>query len=158
MPRPKRNRIVQRIPIVKYFKPQGIPMRDLMEEIITIDEFEALRLKHYENLNQTQCSKKMHISQSTFSRILESAHKKFTAAIIEGKAIRFDGGKFLHFFLGYGCLNCDHEWEIHSEDLLILRESSKIEIGKLLPDPLKNEIKCPNCNSSKIYKLKKNAI
>lgn len=158
MPRPKRHRIIQRIPDIRYFKPQGVPLNSLTEVSITMGEFEALRLKHYEGLNQTNCSKKMHISQSTFSRILENVHKKLTSAFIEGKAIKFQGGKFLHLFLGYGCLDCDHEWEMDTGKILQMSENPHREIKDIIPDPSKNAISCPKCKSSEIYKLKKNAI
>jgi len=75
---------------VKYFKPQGIPLRELDEVELTIEELEALRLKNIEELEQTEASNKMKTSQSTFQRILVSAYKKITKALIEGKAIKIN--------------------------------------------------------------------
>jgi len=81
--------------------------------ILTLSEFEAMRLKHYVNLTQKEAAEKMGVSQPTFSRILESAHQKTTKAIFEGKEIRVFGGHFNYRrgFVGYGCLDCNHEWE-----------------------------------------------
>jgi len=63
-------------------------MRTLDEIELTAEEVEALRLKNIEELDQIACAKKMNTSQSTFQRILTSAYKKISQAIIEGKAIK----------------------------------------------------------------------
>lgn len=88
MPRPKLNRKVFFNPNVTYFKPQGVPMSILEIVELTLEETEALRLKNVENLDQVECAKRMHTSQSTFQRILKSAHAKISSAIIEGRAIK----------------------------------------------------------------------
>ncbi len=54
---------------------------------LTTEEVEALRLKNIKNLDQVECAKQMKTSQSTFQRILSSAYKKITEALIDGKAI-----------------------------------------------------------------------
>ena len=63
-------------------------MKDL--EIIELsgEEAESLRLKNLKNLDQTEAAKAMGISQSTFQRILTSAYKKTSEAIVYGKAIK----------------------------------------------------------------------
>jgi len=63
---------------------------DIIE--LTIEEVEALRLKNIKNLDQVECAKLMKTSQSTFQRILASAYKKVTKALIEGRAIRIIKG------------------------------------------------------------------
>jgi len=88
MPRPRHRRRIRFSPNIRYYKPQGVPMRHLEVTELTIEEVEALRLKNIENLDQIECAKKMNTSQSTFQRILSSAYKKITKAIVEGKAIR----------------------------------------------------------------------
>lgn len=88
MPRPKLYRRIKFNPNVTYFKPQGVPMRFLEMVELTIEEAEALRLKNIKNLSQTECAKKMKTSQSTFQRILSSAYKKISEALINGKAIK----------------------------------------------------------------------
>ena len=110
----------------------------LMEDFIglTLAEFEAMRLKHYISLDQKESADNMSVSQPTFSRILVRAHKKITQALIEGKNIRVYGGNInlKKGFQGYGCLNCDEEWE----DELAAKE---------------RKVNCPNCNSKKVYYL-----
>jgi len=91
--RPRIRRKISFSPNVYYYKPQGVPMRLLEEIDLTLDETEAIRLHDYKNLDQTDSAKKMGISQSTFARSLDSAHKKIAQAIIEGKAIRIIGAK-----------------------------------------------------------------
>ncbi|MEA1937262.1 MAG: DUF134 domain-containing protein [Patescibacteria group bacterium] len=90
--RPKKTRFINFNPQTTYFKPQGIPLSSLEENILTVDELEALRLKNYKGLEQTACAKKMKISQSTFQRILCVANRKIADALINGKAIRINGG------------------------------------------------------------------
>ncbi len=88
MSRPRSCRHIDFDPSVTYFKPQGVPMRFLDMVELSLEEVEALRLKNIEDLDQTQCAKKMHTSQSTFQRILTSAYNKISYALIEGKAIK----------------------------------------------------------------------
>jgi len=95
MPRPPKCRRVKFLPRHTYFKPAGIPLRDLEEEIITVEEVEALRLKDLEGLEQEECAQSMSISRPTFQRILIEARKKIVRALIYGKAIRIEGGTFI---------------------------------------------------------------
>jgi len=88
MPRPRLCRRIRFEPNITYFKPQGVPMRFLDIVELTTEEAEALRLKNIKDLDQIEAAKKMNTSQSTFQRILSSAYKKITKAIIEGKAIK----------------------------------------------------------------------
>ena len=88
MVRPRLCRRIRFNPNITYFKPQGVPMRFLEVIELTIEEAEALRLKNIEDLDQEKAAQKMKTSQSTFQRILSSAYKKTTKALIEGKAIK----------------------------------------------------------------------
>jgi len=88
MPRPRLCRRIRFNPQVVYFKPQGVPMRFLDEVELSSEELEALRLKNIKNLDQTECAEEMKTSQSTFQRILSSAYKKISKALVEGQAIK----------------------------------------------------------------------
>jgi len=88
MVRPRLCRRIRFNPNVTYFKPQGVPMRHLEIIELTTEEAEALRLRNIKDLEQKEAAKKMNTSQSTFQRILSSAYKKVTEALIEGKAIK----------------------------------------------------------------------
>ena len=94
MPRPRRQRRVGFAPGVTYFKPAGIGIRELDESVLTVDEFEAVRLKDLEGLDQEKAAKKMNISQPTFHRLVLTARKKLADAIVNGKAIKIQGGNF----------------------------------------------------------------
>lgn len=88
MSRPKLCRRIRFRPNITYFKPRGVPMRHLEIVELTTEEVEALRLKNIKDLDQVDCAKQMKTSQSTFQRILSSAYKKITEALIKGKAIK----------------------------------------------------------------------
>jgi predicted DNA-binding protein (UPF0251 family) len=90
MPRPKKYRCVRCKPDATYFKPRGIPLIDLEEIALSLDELEAMRLADYVGLYQEQAAEKMNISRQTFGRIIESAHKKVTEALLKGKALKID--------------------------------------------------------------------
>jgi len=90
MPRPKLKRCTNFEPNVHYFKPRGIPLRDLEEVVLFSDELEALKLYEVDELDQINSAKKMNISQPTFARILNSAQKKVAEGIVKGKAIRIE--------------------------------------------------------------------
>lgn len=87
MTRPRLCRQVVFNPRIIYFKPQGVPLKFLEVVLLTLEEMEAIRLKNIKDLDQIECAKLMKTSQSTFQRILSSAHKKIADALINGKAI-----------------------------------------------------------------------
>lgn len=87
MPRPRLCRRIRFNPKVTYYKPQGLPLKFLEVVELTLEEVEALGLKNVKNLDQIECAKQMETSQSTFQRILSSAYKKISQALVEGKAI-----------------------------------------------------------------------
>ena len=94
MVRPRRTRNIFFQPDVTYFKPAGIPMVNLKETVLGFDEIEAMRLVDSEEMEQSAAGKKMKISQSTLSRLLKAGRKKLADAIINGRAIKIQGGNF----------------------------------------------------------------
>ena len=90
MPRPKKRRRICFSPEVVYFKPRGVPLRQLEEMVLEDDELEAIKLHDVDNLEQIEAAKKMKISQPTFARILDRGYKKVAGALIKGKAIRIE--------------------------------------------------------------------
>lgn len=95
MSRPHKHKIVENIPNVTFFKPQGIPLRTLEQVTLTIEELETLRLANLENLSQSQAATQMNIHQSTFQRTLKKARTKVSDALVNGKAIRIQGGNYV---------------------------------------------------------------
>ena len=92
MARPTFPRNVGFLPGVTYFKPAGVRMVELEEVVLGHDEIEAMRLKHLQGLSQEEAAGQMNISQPTFHRLLSSACEKIADAIVNGKALRIDGG------------------------------------------------------------------
>ncbi|MBU2567554.1 MAG: DUF134 domain-containing protein [Elusimicrobia bacterium] len=90
--RPKKIRWIKCEPGEKCFRPQCKPLSKLKGVVLTIDEFEAIRLSDLEGLDQEKVAKKMRVHRSTISRILECAHKKIADALVNIKAIKIEGG------------------------------------------------------------------
>jgi predicted DNA-binding protein (UPF0251 family) len=90
MVRPIKPRKLCFNPNVTYFKPRAIPLSSLEEVELKLDELEALKLCDFEKLEQKEAARKLKISQSTLQRILASARKKVSEALVKGKAIRIE--------------------------------------------------------------------
>lgn len=99
------------LPGVTYFKPQGIPLRFLEEVLLSVDELEALRLKDLGGLEQEEAAREMGVSRQTFQRILEYAHQKVAESLVQGKALRIEGGDFEVVPVHFHCRRCGHGWE-----------------------------------------------
>ena len=128
-------RRVQFLPQVTYFKPAGVPLTNLQEVRLSIEEAEAIRLKDIEGLEQDGCAQRMRVSRTTFARILLLARQKIADALLNGKAIRIEGGNYEMAVRLFRCGN-GHEWEVPFEMM----------INK--PPEL-----CPVCNTSDIMTL-----
>jgi len=94
MVRPRKIKWINFEPGITYFKPRAVPLSELEEVEITLDELETLRLSNLEKLNQADSATKMKIHQSTFQRTLTRAREKVTDALVNGKAIKLHGGDF----------------------------------------------------------------
>lgn len=93
MVRPCKFRTVGFDPAHTYFKPRAIPLSELEEVELKLDELEAVKLADVEGLYHEDAAKKMNISRQTFDRILIQAHKTIADALVNGKAILIKGGK-----------------------------------------------------------------
>jgi predicted DNA-binding protein (UPF0251 family) len=111
MSRPPKCRRVEFLPQLTYFKPAGVSMKDLTEVVLSVEELEAVRLKDLMGLEQEACAEKMGVSRPTYHRILSSARQKIAEALINGKAIRVEGGNFRVAVRLYLCRTCGHQWE-----------------------------------------------
>lgn len=112
MARPPKLRRVEFKPEFTYFKPAGIPKRELEEVVLHVEEVEAIRLKDLEDLEQEECAERMHISRPTFQRLLVSARKKIAEALIEGKALRVEGGNYRLAKRHFRCVICQKELDV----------------------------------------------
>jgi len=134
MPRPRRFRRILKDPQIRCFKPETEEMATLVPIEINIDEFEAVRLRDYLDIQQKRSAELMGISQPTFHRILVSARKKISKALIEGKRIEIVGEDYSTNKTGYQCKSCGFEWS----------------------SPEKGYDKCPDCQSNEIILMLEN--
>jgi len=88
MSRPCKPRNIEQEVEFTCFKPAWIPKSKLQKVELQAAELEALRLFNIEELNQEQWSINMNVSASTFNRLIKSANKKITDALVNGKGIR----------------------------------------------------------------------
>lgn len=88
MPRPRKCRAILATPDVTYFKPRGVPLRELAEADLPLDGFEAIRLADYEGLCHEEAAERMQVSRQTFGRILSAARATVARAVVCGMALR----------------------------------------------------------------------
>ena len=93
-PRPRKLRFCREFSGATFYKPQGIPLSVMDINSVTAEELEAFRLCDLEEMEQEAAAEKMGISQPTFCRLVSAARKKVADAIVNGKAIRVEGGNF----------------------------------------------------------------
>ncbi len=133
MTRPKKNRNVGSPPRFNSFKPVQVPIVKLEPVILSLDEYEALRLADYKGLDQADASELMGISRPTFTRLVEKARFKITDFLINGKSLQIEGG-VVHFMGNrIRCLNCG----------LIIEQDINAAVL----------IRCPKCGSGKLQNL-----
>jgi len=135
MARPTKLRQIEHVPTVENFIPSDKATTVFDENILKLEELEAIRLKDLEGLEQGECAEKMKVSRPTFQRILLSAREKIADSLINGKAIRIEGGNFTRNICPVRCLECGNEWKESFENME--------RIGK-------GEYVCPKCGSMNI--------
>lgn len=112
MPRPKKERTVYQPPLYSDFKPQGIQGRELACVTLELDEFEAIRLADYIEMDHAEAAIEMGISRSTFTRLIEQARKKMAGFLVEGRLLHIGGGN-IHFHGNViRCRACGHMFNI----------------------------------------------
>ena len=103
---PYRKRRVAEPPQFNRFKPAGIPSRKLKSVVLTVDEYEAIRLTDYLQLEHLTASEKMAISRPTFTRLIESARHRVAQALIDGKELIITGGNIDFELTLHKCRKC----------------------------------------------------
>ncbi len=132
MARPTKWRKIENIPNIPYFIPSENSVDELPENILKLEELEAIRLKDMEGLEQGECAERMEVSRPTFQRILISAREKIADSLVNGKTIRIEGGNFTRNICPVKCNDCGKEWMESYENL------ESIKNGKYI---------CPSCGS-----------
>ena len=135
MARPVKWRKIENIPTAPYFMPSDEANDLLPENVLKLEELEAVRLKDLEGLEQEECAAKMEVSRPTFQRILIAAREKVADSLINGKAIRVEGGNFTRNICPVKCAGCGKSWAESLEHL------KQVKTGEYV---------CPSCGSNKI--------
>ncbi len=137
MVRPKKNRVVAFNPEISYFKPRGIPLMNLEEVRLTVDERESIRLSDLLGLSYEEAGKSMGVSRATFGRIIQRARKVVADALINGKAINVEGGNYTlaEEARVFQCTKCEGQWEE--------------------PHGTGKPEKCPSCSSEYFHRIPK---
>jgi predicted DNA-binding protein (UPF0251 family) len=94
MPRPRKCRFVANQPKTDYFKPRGVPLSSMEEVTLPVEGLEALRLADVEGLEQQEAAQRMGVSRPTFSRVLAQARTAVSLALVNGWALRIEGGDY----------------------------------------------------------------
>lgn len=135
MARPTKWRRIENIPTIPYFIPSEKDIAEIPENVLKLEELEAIRLKDLEGFEQGECAEKMEISRPTFQRILLSAREKIADSLVNGKVIHIEGGNFTRNICPVRCLNCTKEWMESYENM----------------DSIKNgAYTCPACGSTEV--------
>ena len=92
MPRPKKCRKVCKLPPVEKFSAHGKEESEYI--VLTVDEYECLRLVDYQGFSQEECAEYMQISRATAQLMCDSAHKKLASALVNGRGILISGGEY----------------------------------------------------------------
>lgn len=136
MVKPRKKRNVLYPPQMHYFKPYGHrPFEPGPEVILTIDEYESIRLADHENLKQEEAAKRMNISRPTFTRLVDGARKKIADAMVNGKVIKIEGGSFVFLRNRLHCISCGNTWETGEKEKIgqscpVCRSQNIEDIGR----------------------------
>ena len=94
MPRPRKCRRVCSLPKFSEFGPGDAKDGNTEPVVLTVDEYEAIRLIDNENLSQEECCRYMDISRTTVQEIYSAARKKLAAALVNGRPLTIRGGNY----------------------------------------------------------------
>ena len=108
--RPHKCRKIGQEPEIKFFKPNGIPSKLLAKVVLTIDEFEAVRLADLNGLYQEEAAEKMNVSRQTFGNIISSARYKIADCLVNAKALKIEGGE-IEMKRNFFCSGCKNTWD-----------------------------------------------
>lgn len=92
MPRPRKSRRVCYFPQTLSFAPTDNTSKEPV--ILTVDEYEAIRLIDKEGLSQEQCGEFMKVARTTVQQVYASARKKLAQTLVDGRPLRIEGGDY----------------------------------------------------------------
>ena len=92
MPRPRQWRRVCRMPQNDCFGPLNSASN--MDIVMTVDEYEAVRLIDLEGLSQEDCAQRMNVARTTIQGIYSAARKKLADTLVNGRRLIIQGGDY----------------------------------------------------------------
>ncbi len=92
MPRNTKCRKICCFPDYYSFAPEETGSVNREKILMSLDEYEVIRLLDYEGLDQKECALRMGVARTTVTAIYESARKKLASAVVEGRRLRIAGG------------------------------------------------------------------
>ena len=92
MPRTTKCRRIYGFPDYYSFIPEDADAGSIETIMLSLDEFETIRLLDHEDLNQEECAVRMGVARTTVTAMYESARKKIIGAIVKGKRLCIAGG------------------------------------------------------------------
>lgn len=93
LPRPKKCRTVCHFPQTRFFSPTDTDTQK-PAVILSVDEYEVLRLIDKEGLSQEQCGEQMQVARTTVQQIYAAARKKLADVLVDGLPLRIEGGDY----------------------------------------------------------------
>lgn len=124
MPRPRKCRRIAEPPAVRGFRPYGCGGGKRRTILLSMEEYEAIRLSDHMGLKQEDAANEMGISRPTFTRLIEAARKKTAEALVTASAILIDGGSVIMDDFWFRCLDCGNSF----------RKTGRSEEKQVCPD------------------------
>lgn len=94
MSRPMKQRRICCLPKRNRFGPLDSRKKQSETVVMTLDEYETIRLIDFEQLNQEECAKRMNVARTTVQGIYSEARSKLADSLVNGKMILIHGGKY----------------------------------------------------------------
>lgn len=92
MPRPRKSRKVCYFPQTRFFSPTDSTKEAPV--ILTVDEYETIRLIDWEGLSQEESGEFMKVARTTVQQVYASARKKLAQVIVNGCSLQIEGGDY----------------------------------------------------------------
>ncbi|MDD4774297.1 MAG: DUF134 domain-containing protein [Eubacteriales bacterium] len=102
MARPMKRRKICCLPESSRFGPLDSPAEPKNRVIMTVDEYETVRLIDLEGFTQEECAGQMNVARSTVQGIYNDARKKLAESLVNGKILSIEGGEY-RLCDGVGC-------------------------------------------------------
>ncbi|MDP0494354.1 MAG: DUF134 domain-containing protein [Fusobacterium sp. JB021] len=94
MARPKKFKNICELPKYNSFKQDDPLMGNFLENILSLEEYETIRLIDHENMTQEECSLQIGVSRPSVQLLYTRARKKIANFIVNGGLLKIEGGNY----------------------------------------------------------------